>query len=93
MKANCCSAWRACFGVQPRNACGYGAAFGDEIGEMDCVSLCWYDHRESSESDAQILEACGASCAACSVSTVTTTTSDLVACAYVECQHDCYPRP
>jgi hypothetical protein len=93
MKASCCSAWRACFGVDPRNACGHGAAFGDEIGEMDCVTLCWYAHRDGSESDEEILDTCSATCAACSVNTITDTTSDLVACAYAECQEVCYPRP
>jgi len=93
LKAKCCDAWQECFGEKPRNACGYGAAIGDAIGEMDCVSLCWYDRRDGAESSGEILAACATACAACSPTLVAVATSDLVGCAYEKCQDDCYPRP
>lgn len=92
LKAQCCDAWQQCFGHEPRNACGYGAPVGDDIGEADCITLCWYDQRDGLESDEEILDACATACAACP-NLISDATNELVACAYTECRDDCYPRP
>jgi hypothetical protein len=89
MKAECCQDWQACYGEQPRSACGYGGP-GDEIGQFDCITLCFYSGYPTATDDAELLTACASSCAG-NCDSVAEATSALVACAVDECAHHCFP--
>jgi hypothetical protein len=79
MKQRCCEAWQACYGEAPRGACGYGP-MGDEIGQMDCLSYCYYQDADGVKSLEDVLDGCQQKCMG-SCTSLSQATTEIVSCA------------
>jgi hypothetical protein len=95
MKANCCSAWQACFGEAPTTACGYGPTESAD-GQFVCVLNCFADGAATADAPGPLLEECTASCTnqcdAADNGLPLDATADLIECANAaDCQEACLP--
>jgi hypothetical protein len=61
LKTRCCASWQACYGDEPRGACGYGA-HQEDSGQLACMRSCYEDANDGVQTLAEILDACAQTC-------------------------------